>query len=325
MDVTWSPDGTRLASCGFDGTVMIWDAKERTPSAVLYAESPWVLSVVWSPDGKRLAATTNASVEVWDPAARKRAVSIATAGTAALGPRNIYAAWSPDGRRLALYGWADGTIKIINPDDGAEAAVLRKATAMVSSLEWSRDGKTLASAGWDSKLRFWDTGTWAETSEVDLDVYGVIKVEWSPAGKMLSWHGYLDNDLVLWDTALGKMERKLTVPSGITSAAWSPDGAMIATASGEGTLDLWDASTGVKKRSIPHETIIDRMLWGRDSRRIATVPFGEKTVKVWDVATGEEKELLGEAGSVTALAWSPDGKRLATGNYDGSVLIWERF
>lgn len=325
MDVTWSPDGRQVASSAFDGTVRVWDTEKRAPAGVLYTESPWVLSVAWSPDGKRLAATTNASVEVWEPAAEKRRVLITTGEGVAHGPRNIYAAWSPDARLLALYGWDDGTVKIIDAEKGAEAAVIRKSSAMVSSVDWSMDGKRLATAGWDGKLRFWDTGSWTGTSEVDLDVRGVLKVAWSPAGKMLSWHAYLGKDIFLRDAAAGKTERKLSVPSGITSAAWSPDGTMIATASGDGTLDLWDAATGVKKRSLLHETLIDRMLWSRDSRRIATVPFGEKTVRVWDAATGAVRLLFGEAGSVTALAWSRDGKRLATGNYDGSVFIWERF
>lgn len=325
MGVSWSPDGRQVASSALDGTVRIWDTQKRVPTAVFNTESPWVLSVAWSPDGKRLAATTNASVEVWDPATEKRVVLMITGEGVAHGPRNIYAAWSPDGRLLALYGWDDGTVKIIDAENGAEAAVIRKSSAMVSSVDWSMDGKRLATAGWDRKLRFWDTGSWTGTSEVDLNVQGVIKIAWSPAGKMLSWHAYLGNELVIWDTAAGKMERKLAVPSGVTSAAWSPDGSTIATASGDGTLGLWDASTGGLKMSLLHGSHIDRMLWSPDSARIATVPFGENTVNIWDAATGGVKPLLGEAGSVTALAWSRDGKRLATGNYDGSVLIWERF
>ncbi|HXI10658.1 MAG TPA: WD40 repeat domain-containing protein [Thermodesulfobacteriota bacterium] len=325
MDITWSPDNREVASCGFDGTVRVWDTQKQTSTAVFNTDSPWVLSVVWSPDGKRLAVTTNTSVEVWDPVSDKRVVQLATGPAVAHGPRNIYAAWSPDGRRLALYGWPDGSIKIISSEDGTEVALLTKGTAMVSSVEWSRDGKRIASAGWDRKLRFWDTATWAETSEVDLDIYGVIKIAWSPDGKRLSWHGYLNDELVLWDTVANKLERKLTVPSGITAAAWSPDGHMIATASGNGTVDLWDAETGALKRSLLHENPIDRMAWSRDSKHIATVPFGENVVKVWDVATGDVNPLVGEAGSVTALAWSRDGKRLATGNYDGSVLVWDKF
>ncbi len=66
-DVSWSPCGTRLASCSTDGSVMIWDITEHGLGPVLtssgslvtrpYVHLPaahegWVRGIAWDPVGK---------------------------------------------------------------------------------------------------------------------------------------------------------------------------------------------------------------------------------------------------------------------------------
>ena len=62
----WSPDGTRLVSGGFDGTVRVWEAETGRPLRTLTGHTGEVAAVGWSPDGTRLVSgADDARLVLW--------------------------------------------------------------------------------------------------------------------------------------------------------------------------------------------------------------------------------------------------------------------
>lgn len=66
--MSFSPDGSRLASGGGDTTVRFWDPLSSLPLHVCRGHRHHVLCTAWAPDGRKFAsADFTGEVRIWDP------------------------------------------------------------------------------------------------------------------------------------------------------------------------------------------------------------------------------------------------------------------
>jgi hypothetical protein len=56
FDVEFTRDGARLAACGADRTIRVYDVAERREVKSIEAHADWVMAIAWSPDGTMLAS-----------------------------------------------------------------------------------------------------------------------------------------------------------------------------------------------------------------------------------------------------------------------------
>jgi WD40 repeat protein len=108
---------------------------------------------------------------------------------------------------------------------------------------------------------------------------------------------------------------------GVTTVAWSPDGARLASGSLDTTVQVWDALTGAHPLVYRgHRRPVNAVAWAPDGERVASASL-DGTVQIWQASTGERLALQQRlAPGVTTLAWSPDGSRLAFDGGPGDTL-----
>ena len=85
----------------------------------------------------------------------------------------------------------------------------------------------------------------------------------------------------------------------VTSAAFSPDGKRIVTASNDKTARLWDAATGRQIGAlVGHNDAVLCAAFSPDGKRIVTASW-DKTARLWDAETGRLIDaLIVHGGSV---------------------------
>lgn len=112
----------------------------------------------------------------------------------------------------------------------------------------------------------------------------------------------------------------------ITSAAFSPDGRRIVTASADHTARIWDAHEGRLLAQLKgHAASVCEASFSPDSRRIVTASE-DCTARVWESDKGGLLvELKGHESRVSSATFSPDGRRIVTASADGTARVWESY
>jgi WD40 repeat protein len=114
-------------------------------------------------------------------------------------------------------------------------------------------------------------------------------------------------------------------PDWVSSVAFSPNGATIASSSGE-TVSIWDAGTKrqLRKFSAHNNEKVSCVVFSPDGATIAT-GSENPMVRIWDAGTGKQlQELSGHTSTVKSVAFSPDGATIASGSSDRTIKIWSR-
>jgi WD40 repeat protein len=128
----------------------------------------------------------------------------------------------------------------------------------------------------------------------------------------------------LWDlTTESEVARWAAHDGWVTRLVWRPDGDVILTAGGDGSLALWD--TMEQKILAKWDTRggdINALDFSPDGRlAVAASPDG--SVILLNIPQDQINYLEGHQGPVLDVAFSPDGKQIVSGSEDGSIILWD--
>ena len=219
----------------------------------------------------------------------------------------------------------ESTLRVFDLDGGAERAVLPLGDyVMPSWIDAAADGK-LAVMIDGSTLRALELPGGAERAKVE-EVAGYPRfAALSPDGQRVA---VPDERVVrLWTLGGGKPVALKGHKESVTSLAFSPDGALLASGCDDATIRLWDGRTGAA-RDKPlkgHQSTVVALAFAAGGRLVSG--SRDCTVRVWDVAQGKSLAVLeGHAQGITAVAVSADGRRVlssADGERAGKVRLWD--
>ena len=233
---------------------------------------------------------------------------------------------------------------------------------IIFGVDFSPDGKTIASASADTTIKIWQRdGKLLHTLTDHKD--SVSDVNFSPDGKTIA-SASEDRTVRLWDTKGTLLRTLIGHRSRVNRVVYSPQGDIFASASEDKTVRLWNRNgeiinvlfghgSGVMEVAFSNDGRLiatgDRTgtlrIWQRDGKLLRTInayksplrgidfaPDNSKIVtggddnvaKIWDFQGNLIKTLSGYDAPVTTVKFSPDGKTIGTASWDSTVKLWSQ-
>jgi WD40 repeat protein len=354
LSLAFAPDGKSLA-CGMGKDVRLYDLGTETPARVVASHDFAVTSVAFTKDGsavisgghdhtvKRTSLATGRTQ--WQaPGYFEHVNSVALSKDAAL-----LATGSSDGRYAhQVLGagarcLAPGAVRLWDARTGRLLRRLGDPAEQVMAVALSPDGRRLAGGGGNRSgsgvVRLWDTANGREVWSREDHTAEVLVITYAPDGSVVT--AAADGLVKFRDPATGAVRQTLTGHAGgVTSLAFSADGALLACGEGHGATRLWEVRTGRLLRTCKPTGLRAATAAGYSSRRLSTSTaltpdartlvtnaartgaYFDEPVRFWDTQTGElKKEFADKGHGAQPTALSPDGSILAAGGK--TVKLWD--
>jgi WD40 repeat protein len=285
--VAVSPDGKRVASGAWDGTVRLWDVETSEQLAALRPGQGAIYSLAFDSRGERLAAATaDYSVFVWNQATGQLVDRVK------LTDKCYSLAFTPDDAKLVV---AHGGLTVL---DGKPLMPQQALVPQHFPGEKDHVTEVVFSPSRDSFVTFSGKSSWAPGREVSV-----------------------------WDVSTLKQLAVFQAPTPVNTATYSPDGARLALGHADGQLTVWDLADlqrPVTKMQTHTRGVFALQYLSNGSRLLSGGRDGK--IRIWDMRShGQLCVLSGHTDYVYSLALSPDGQRLVSGSGDHTVRIWETF
>ena len=290
--MVFSPDGKKIAACGRDNHVVMWDVTTgRVVKTIQTDSSAWDLA--FSPDGKKLATVgDNFGAFLYD---------------------------AESGELIHKLSWlSDEEVQKIVDEE--------KKYPLMSALAFSPDGKKLVTGNNNKEVFVWDTATGKELAQLEAHVSSIYDIAYAPDGQHFATCSY-DGTSQLWDAKTNEPTHMLRHGSESTvfDVQFSHNSEVLFSAGNTTDVVAWDVATGKEVIAMRgHGAPVICMSLNSDGTMIVSTGASDNSMRFWDVATGSPLSVLRNSPQQPSyVRFSPvDPTLFATGGADASVRLW---
>jgi len=197
---------------------------------------------------------------------------------------------------------------------------------MVYTLQFSPDGKFLASGCTEGEVKLWEIVDGSNSKTLSGHTERVNQVDISTDSKMVASASH-DSTIRVWSIQgqLLHLLRKPDYTGFLNSVKFSKDCTTISCVQSGGIINQWSLmNNNVSSKKMKDDIYAEFVAFSPSGRYIASTLGGTMQLAVWDITSGRKvADMSGHSEEVIGAAFSTDGKRLISANCDSMCKIWD--